>query len=325
MSTKTELIRLLESRRGEDLSGEELAKELGVSRAAVWKAINALRQEGYRIEAATNRGYCLAEETDRLSAEGVRLFLNKELHEIPLTVLNTVDSTNHYAKQTALKGEKSQAVILANQQTAGKGRLGRSFFSPKDSGLYMSILLKPQIPLEEAIHFTITAALAVCLAVEECTDLTPQIKWVNDIFVNGKKVCGILTEAISDFETGFAQSVIIGIGVNVKTPPSAFPEELKNIAVSLNNSALQRNRLAASVLNHFFKLNGQNNFESVRREYKNRLFILGKTITYTRGGESFTALAEDINSQGNLIVRFTDGTSDVLRSGEISIGSGNVT
>lgn len=323
MSIKNELIRLLERNRGQDLSGQELAKQLGVSRAAVWKAVNALRQDGYQVEAVTNRGYRLAESTDCLSEEGIRLYL--DVAPARLFVLDTVDSTNNYAKQRALSGGVNGEVVVANTQSAGKGRLGRAFFSPADAGVYMSFLFRPQLPLEEAVLFTITAAVAVCLAIEECTGKQPQIKWVNDVFVDGKKVCGILTEAISDFETGMAESIIVGMGVNVKTGQTGFPPELDGIAVALNTQGLQRNRLAASEINHFLRLTKEWNRAAILTAYKERSFILGKTIQYEKNQVSYCAVAEDINDKGNLIVRLADGTQDVLRSGEISIGSGNIT
>lgn len=325
MSIKQDIVKLLESSRDRIISGQELAAQLGVSRTAVWKAVNALRKEGYQVEAATNRGYRLADSTDCLSEEGIRLSLDPIFSANKIFVLDTVDSTNNYAKQRALAGGGNGEVVVANEQTAGRGRLGRSFFSPADTGIYMSFLLQPCLPLEEAVLFTLTAAVAVCMAVEACTDKKPQIKWVNDIFLDGKKICGILTEAISDFETGVAQSVIVGIGLNVKTEQVQFPKALRSVAASLNTPGLQRNYLAACEINYFLRLAGTLDRAQILREYKKRSFVLGRTIQYIKNGVSYTAQAVDINEQGNLIVRFSDGTQDVLRSGEISIGSGSLT
>lgn len=322
MSLKEEIIRLLEGNRDKVLSGEQLAEQLGVSRAAVWKAVNTLRQEGYQVEASTKRGYRLAGDNDQISEQGIRLLLNDQVKQNGLYVLDTVDSTNLYAKRLALAGGQHGDVVLAKQQTAGRGRLGRSFFSPADSGVYMSFLLKLQMPLAEASFFTIAAAVAVCQGVERCTDQKPAIKWVNDIFLDGKKICGILTEAISDFETGLTESIIVGIGVNVKQ--TEFPDELQKVATALNIAGLQRNQVAASVVNAFFDLVHSFDRAKILEEYKKRLMILGRTVSYQKNGAAFTGEAVDLNGQGNLIVQLPDGTRDVLNAGEISIGSGTV-
>lgn len=325
MSVKTELVKILESNRACDLSGQELAEQLGVSRAAIWKAVNALRQEGYQIEAANNRGYRLSGGTDRLSEAGIRLWLDDSCPVNRLLVFDTVDSTNTYLKQYALSGGQDGDVAVANQQTAGRGRLGRSFCSPADSGVYMSFLLKRQLPLADAAFLTVIAGVAVCRAIEACTGQQPGIKWVNDVFLNGKKICGILTEAVSDCETGMAESIVVGIGINVKTKPGQFPPEVRKVAASLNQGQLQRNRLAAEVMQAFFALLDNWDKTEVLEAYKKRSILIGKTVSYVKNGQTFIGTAADVNENGNLIVILKDGARDVLQSGEVSIGSGNFT
>ena len=183
------------------LSGEKLAGELGISRAAVWKMIASLRQEGYCIEAVKKRGYLL-QETDVLSAQQIRRALAKPWREIPIQVYDCIDSTNTQAKRQLSAGWRGEAILTAQEQTAGRGRRGRDFYSPRDKGIYMSLILQPQLRIEESLLITSAAAVAVCRALEGELGGELGIKWVNDIYRGGKKVCGILTEAITDFELG---------------------------------------------------------------------------------------------------------------------------
>ena len=320
MSVKEKTLEILEKNKNTPLSGEALAQSLGVSRAAVWKAVKSLRAEGYEITSATNRGYILSPHSDILSAPAVKNFLRDEALDANLTILKTVDSTNTYAKKLAIEGAPEKTVVAAETQTAGRGRLGRSFYSPEKTGLYLSVILRPQAPAEEASFITITAALAVCMAIEALTGASPQIKWVNDIFLNGKKVCGILTEGETSMETRLMEYAVLGIGINVK--PATFPEDLRKIAGSLGNSRLSRNKLCAEILNQLFKLNSKNDRNFIISEYKKRSLVPGKTVNFVKNGIPMTGTAADINDQGNLIVNTSHGT-EILISGEISIGSEN--
>ncbi|MEG2174498.1 MAG: biotin--[acetyl-CoA-carboxylase] ligase, partial [Oscillospiraceae bacterium] len=254
MNIRQRILQTLEQKKGFSISGEQLAQALGVSRSAIWKTIATLRKEGYQIEAVTNRGYRLAEQNDLLSAEGIVPWLAKDYQGLPITVLKRVDSTNHAMRHAALEGASSGAVLLAEEQTDGRGRFSRSFWSPP-GGLYMSILLRPQNRFD-AVLLTTAAAVAVCRAVQSLTKLDLRIKWVNDLYLGKRKVCGILTEAATDMESRNVESAVIGIGLNVKFH-DALPTELVDIAGALdegNVSFVSRNRLAAEILNMFFSM-----------------------------------------------------------------------
>ena len=210
MSTKSEVLKLLEENKGTYLSGEELAIKLGCSRTAIWKAMKTLREEGYEILAVNNRGYALSKENNVLSEEAIRLGLNKKA--VKIEVKREIPSTNQYLKQKGIEEEYEEgSVVVAESQSAGKGRRGRHFYSPGKCGLYMSVLLKPKKTAQESLKITAAAAVAVCRAVEKVCKVSLGIKWVNDLYLGEKKVCGILTEAVSDFETGDIELVVVGI------------------------------------------------------------------------------------------------------------------
>ncbi len=233
-------------------------------------------------------------------------------------VLDTVDSTNSYAKKLAQNGAKNNTVVIANHQTAGRGRLGRTFYSPAHTGLYMSILLCPDGRILDPAALTIAAAVAVCRCVSTLCDKKPQVKWVNDIFVDNKKICGILAEAGSD--SGILSYIIIGIGLNIST--EVFPGELKSIAGSLNTT-VNRNVIAGEIINQLNTLRPLCGTQALIDEYKSFSLVLGKKINFTQNGETYHGTAIDINIEGNLIVRLDTQETVVLKSGEISLGSQN--
>ncbi|MDD4583390.1 MAG: biotin--[acetyl-CoA-carboxylase] ligase [Eubacteriales bacterium] len=323
-TTKAKVLRILEENRGQSISGSKLAKTLNISRAAIWKIIEELRNEGFEINAMTNKGYCLTESSDILSVEGILLHSqNPQIKREQIHVYKTLESTNQLAKKIAVAGGSHGTVILAEEQTQGRGRLGRSFFSPKGTGLYMSIILCPEGTADQAVLTTTAASVAVCRALSATLGIEAQIKWVNDIFVNSRKVSGILTEAISNFETGCIESLILGIGINVSTEKCNFPEELQGIAGSLlrknSSNTISRNQLAASIIHEIFTVYETINSGDFIPEYKSRCFVLGKEILVHRGIEEYNAKAIDINSQGALIIERQDGSKETLNSGEISI------
>lgn len=223
--TKERVLRALEAREGAHVSGAQLARELGVTRNSVWKAVNALRREGYHIDATTNRGYALSHEDDLLSASGIRRFLPADAPLFP-AVRKSLDSTNAEALRRAVDGAPEGTVIVAEEQTAGRGRRGRSFFSPAGTGIYLSILVRPALAAERAHLLTCSAAVAVAEAIEACAGVDASIKWVNDVYCRGKKVAGILTEGSFDLEGGVLQHAVVGIGVNVRPPHAGFPAEI---------------------------------------------------------------------------------------------------
>lgn len=317
MGLKQEILQLLEENRDCYLSGQEIANRLSFSRTAVWKAINALKTEGYHIHAVSNKGYRLDTSCDLLSVEGIRCYLSPEHQHLPIEVFQQIGSTNTEAKQQAMNGAPHGTVILAEEQTQGRGRLGRSFYSPKRTGIYMSIILRPNLHLSQAIQVTTTTAVAVCRVIENLTTQKPQIKWVNDIYLGKQKICGILTEAITDFESGQVEFIIVGIGLNVHTID--FPVELQSIAGSLNPEAVTRNQICAHLLDELLPLCETMDATYLLDEYKSKSNVLGKWVTFTKNKDLYEAYAEDIDEQGGLKVRLKNGDSMILNSGEISI------
>ena len=320
MDTKQQLLELLLRHKGEYVSGQQIGTQLSVSRAAIWKAITALRAEGYQIDAVKNKGYCLSTQTDVISAVGVRKYLQPEYQGLDITVHPTLVSTNNTARENAACGA-SEGVVFALTQTGGKGRKGRSFFSPQGSGIYMSLLLRPHhFSAEKAASLTTMAAVAVCEAIESVCGKTAKIKWVNDVFVDGKKACGILTEAAMGIETGTLDYAIVGIGINVTPPREGFPDELKSIAgaILLSPQSDGKNRLATEVINRFmyYYLSKNQGYVS---SYRSKSFILGRQITVIGFDSERTATALDIDGECRLIVRYDSGETAALSSGEISI------
>lgn len=248
MLIKGKVLKILEENKGKNISGEEIAKKLNISRTSIWKAINALRSEGYTINAVTNKGYSLATNTDFISKEGISLYLNNEYSKIDIYTYKLVSSTNDVAKTLALNGAKHGTVIISEEQSVGKGRLGRVFYSPANTGIYMSIILRPNLTAMDSVLITTSASVAICNAIQKVTGIECQIKWINDIYLNNKKVGGILTEASTNFESGTIDYLILGIGLNFNKPKESFPKELETIASSLfsnNNGNINRNILCA--------------------------------------------------------------------------------
>ena len=316
MSLKEELLRYLEEHREAPVSGQLLAERLSVSRAAVWKAVKSLEEEGHRITAATNRGYQLEAASDVLTAQGVRCHLSPAYRDCAVLVERRVGSTNTQAKKLAADGAGGRTILLADEQTAGRGRMGRGFYSPARTGVYMSLLLRPETDSAQLPIITVAAAAAVCEAIEALTGLETQVKWVNDVLVGGRKVCGILTEAVSDFESGRTESVIVGIGVNVKTPPALFPAELREIAGSLLPASVSRNRLAAEIANRLFDYVADLPGRAYLEPYRRRLMVLGKRVRFYREGAWQSGRAVGLDGDGCLEVETPSGAV-LLRAGEI--------
>lgn len=323
MSVKSDVLELFEMNRGTHLSGEDIAKKLDVSRNAVWKAVKSLQTEGYDIEAVNNKGYCLNVSNDVLSAQGIRKYLREPIvGQADIEVYKLVDSTNTRLKVLAGQGEKEWKIIIAEEQTNGKGRLNREFYSPTGSGIYMSLLLKPMFSAEESLFITTMAAVAVTKAIEEVVHIKPSIKWVNDIFYQDKKICGILTEAAMNVEDGHLNYAVLGIGINVKRPQQDFPKQLENIATCLLEPEEKiddiRCRLAAEVINNIWFYYQNIGNHSFMKEYIEYSFLIGKYITIV-GREQEELLVKGIDENAGLVVQHKDGSIDVLSSGEVSV------
>ena len=320
MSVKDEVLKELENNKGDYISGGQLAANLGVSRNSVWKAIKALEKSVYEINAIPNKGYCLAEKNDILSSYSIKLHL-KNPH-LDISVFSSVTSTNTILKEMAEQGAKEGTVIIAEEQTAGRGRTGKQFYSPKGTGIYISILLRPDIPAEESLFLTTSAAVATARAIEDVSDKRALIKWVNDIYLEDKKACGILTEGAFNVETGKLDYAIVGIGINVCIPDGGFPDNIKDIATAIfdkqTDSINKRSILIANLLDYFMEYYKDFKSKSYVKEYIERSMIIGKTITVIEGSKTSVAKAIDIDKNCRLKVQFEDGTTKWLSSGEVS-------
>lgn len=321
MTNKQAVLQLLEENRLDPLSGQKIAELLSVSRSAVWKSIKALQKEGHKINATTNKGYQLQSESDIITEPGIRNYLDASYKKNPIFLYDTLLSTNITGKHLASEQAPHGSIVVANEQTKGRGRLGRSFFSPADTGIYMSIILHPHCSFTSISMITIATAVAVCRGIERVTSLEPSIKWVNDIYLDGRKICGILCEAISDFESGMAESVIIGIGINVHTLPSHFPKELKDIATSLSVEQISRNKIIGTIVNEVLTIAQNLSSHDFLEEYRKKSFLLGMELNYTLDNENKTGKALSINDEGNLIIELSDGSFDILKAGEVSLRS----
>lgn len=322
-NTKAEVLEILLNSGETPVSGERLAENLGISRNAVWKAVTALKEEGYNISAKRNSGYIL-NKNNVLSVIEIKKHLNNPKIADSIEIHRLVSSTNNVAKAYALNDKTTDVrIFISEEQSGGKGRRGRSFYSPPGSGIYISFLFHPQIKAVDAVRLTTVTSVAVSKAIEKSTGLKPQIKWVNDVFFNGKKICGILTEALTDLETGMVDSVIIGIGVNVFG--GGFPEELAKVAGALSDSEdctdIDRNVIAAEIINQMLDFvrcdDGDCIIKDYIEDYKSRSMVLGERIKILNTGEF--ALVQDINESGALVLKLYSGESRILDSGEVSI------
>ena len=318
MSTRNELLQLLSG--GCEVSGESIARTLGISRNAVWKAITSLRAEGYRIEAATNRGYRLTAVPDLLSEAEIRSRLTARTIGNRIELHDTLDSTNIRAKALAASGAPEGQLIIADSQSSGRGRMGRSFFSPPHSGIYMSVILRPECSPARASLITSMTAVATARAIEAVSDVKVKIKWVNDLYLADRKICGILSEAGMNMETGRLDYVVVGIGINVYAMD--FPPELKDIAASIGNEtgrAPGRNILIAEIANQMELLYCRLETGDFLAESRSRSNVIGRRILVTEGEKQYPAFAEDIDDEGHLVIRTEDNIVRHLDFGEVSL------
>lgn len=321
--SKEKIFQLLRSAGASYMSGEELSRRLGVSRAAVWKAVDSLRRDGYTIDARTGLGYRLTASPDTVTEREIRRFLPPDLDCLELRCLEEVDSTNSYLKREALAGAPHGTAAVANCQTAGRGRMTRSFQSPPGKGVYLSILLRPHLPPASLLGVTGMTAVAVCGAVEKAAGVRPQIKWTNDLVLNGRKICGILTEMAVESESGMTQSLVIGAGVNVSHTPQDFGPEVSQMATSLAQEgyAVSRSALAAAMIEEFDRLGKAlgGDLAPWVEAYRRDCVTLGKPVRLMWTEGQVQAEALDIDGQFGLLVRLPDGRETVVRTGEVSV------
>jgi BirA family transcriptional regulator, biotin operon repressor / biotin---[acetyl-CoA-carboxylase] ligase len=305
------------------LSGQTLADTIGCSRTAIWKHIEELRKDGFELEAIRNKGYRIVKTPERVSADEIRLGLKTKFLGQTIHYEDTVDSTQRVAHRLAYDQSMEGTVVVAEEQTLGRGRMERKWYSPKYTGIWMSIILRPKIPLPKAPQLTLIAAVAVVQAIEELTELTPQIKWPNDILINGKKMTGILTELQAEADQ--INSVIIGMGINVNQKLEDFPIELREIATSLANEQgvyFSRSAMIRSVLTHLEKLYFlyiEKGFLPIKILWESYAISIGKTIKARTLSNVFEGKALGITDDGVLKIEDHSGEIHYIYSADIEL------
>lgn len=318
---KAEILRMLKEQSGY-ISGQDLCRQFQVSRTAVWKVIKQLEAEGYRIEAVRNRGYQLLDAGDILSKAELESSMNTEWAGKNVLYFNETDSTNTAAKKAAEDGGPHGTLVVTDSQSGGKGRRGRTWASLPGSGLYMSIILRPQLHPSSASMLTLVAAMAVVDGLKQKTGLETAIKWPNDIVCNGKKLCGILTEMSTELEC--INYVVTGIGINVNN--ESFPEEIRNTATSLRleqGYRSARGELAGAVMKSFEKYYGEFiktcDMSRLKEEYNRHLVNKDKIVQVLRPDSEYSGTSLGINDGGELLVKKESGQIEMVLSGEVSV------
>lgn len=314
MTTKEQVLKLLEDNESLYLSGEELSEKTKVSRMAVFKAIKSLRKSGYEIESKKHYGYRLVNNNDILDKEALVSSFGND--DIKVYYLDETVSTNRDAKIIASDGAKPPYVVTASFQSGGRGRLGRKFESPR-GGVYFSLVLDGT-KIKNPDLITIFSATAISEVLEKLTGIETSIKWVNDIYIRGKKAVGILTEGIFNMEQKTLDKVVIGCGINLKTKREEFSPEVLDIATSFypdGNCPIKRADVIALCCKRIVEIQNED-FLSV---YKKKCFVLNKRVKVIKMGETKEAYAYDLDSSGHLMVRYDNGEEESLSSGEISI------
>ena len=319
---KTEILKKLKM-AGTYVSGQALCEEFGVSRTAVWKAVRQLQDEGHAIEAVRNRGYLYQENGgDIYTKAGIQSLLHTKVTAQNLAFYEETDSTNNQARRLAEEGAPDGTLVVAVQQTAGKGRRGRGWTTSGEDGVWMSLLLRPSFPTEAASMLTLIAAMAVQRGISQMTGLDCKIKWPNDLVVDGKKICGILTEMST--ESDYIRYVVVGIGINVGVRD--FPEELRDKATSIylcQKETVGRAPLAAAVMdaweNYYNIFQKTLDLQNLREEYNRELVNTGKAVKVLTPGDEYIGIARGIDPWGKLLVETEDGRIREVMSGEVSV------
>ncbi len=317
---KDDVLRELEENKGQYISGSEMASRLGVSRNAIWKTIKTLEKKGYIIDSVPRLGYALSDKSDILSSFSIEKHTKYPLN---IEVYDTIPSTNTELKALAEDGALEGLVLVANEQTLGRGRMGKKFYSPKNTGVYLSILLRPEIPADKALYLTTMAAVATAKAIEDVSSKKAGIKWVNDIYIDDKKVCGILTESNLNIETNTLDYVIVGIGINICPPEGSFPSDIKDIATSVFENSKDahnlKSKLVGHLLDYFFDFYTDSKTNKYVDEYISRSMLIGRDITVFQNNQSLNAKALAIDKNCRLQVEYEDGKTKWLNCGEVSI------
>lgn len=319
--TKYKILEILRNREGEYISGEILSEQLNISRTAVWKGIHSLKEKGYKIEGINNKGYRFLEDTaDNISKYEIEKNLADSKLWKNVYCFETIDSTNSYAKKDIEKLFHGD-IIIADEQLKGRGRMDKVFYSPKESGIYMTLILKENIFPDSIKLLSLGISNAVCGAIEEETGIIPELTW-NDIRVGEKKVCGILTEYSVEVETGKAEYLIVGIGINVNN--TEFPKELRDKVTSLrifSGQEINRKNLIISILNEIEKIVQNKKYISQRKkvlsEYMERTKLLNKKVEVKVIDKKIIGTVRGINDRGGLIIIKENGRKEIIYNGEL--------
>lgn len=320
---KENILTLLKESENTFISGQFISEKLGVTRTAIWKYMNALKEDGYQIESVSKKGYRLICSPDILTFDEIKEYLNTKYIGRKLIHFNSIDSTNTKAKELSSLGEENGTVVISEEQTVGRGRLGRNWCSPKGKGIWLSIILRPDIDPMNVAKITQVAGAAVCKSLLDM-GITTYIKWPNDIVINRKKACGILTEMSG--ELNLVNYVVLGIGINVNIDEQEFPEDLKETATSLkieHGKAIDRKELTGKILNNF-ELLYENflNTSSLSASVeicKKHSILLGREIKIINRNSTTIGKAIDVDNDGRLIVQYENGNTEAIISGEVSI------
>lgn len=321
MDIRYEILRTLRESGG-SVSGQELSRQLGITRTAVWKHIRALEEEGYEIEAVNRKGYRLAGVPDTIAAREVLSRLETKRMGKEIRYFSTIGSTNQYARRIAEEGAADGTLVIADEQTDGRGRRGRHWVTPPGEAISFTLILRPNLPPEKISMITLVMGLAVAQAVQVLYGLDAGIKWPNDVVINGKKLCGILTEMSAEINE--VHYIVIGVGINANLVH--FPEEIRSTATSLKlelGREVNRAELIAAVMKRFEKLNGmferRGSLEDMADPYNRLCVNTGRQVRVLDPRGEYTGQALGIDPGGSLLVKTEDGTLNRISSGEVSV------
>lgn len=323
LTAKDELLKRLFEANGQPVSGQEIADQFGLSRTAIWKYVKELELDGYEIGTVRKKGYFLITVPDKVNAANIKKHLNTQTYGQTIHYYETLESTQFIAHDESQNGAQDGTLIISEEQTLGKGRMSRPWNSTFGKGIWMSLIVRPNLAPHQAPQMTLVAAVAVTRAIEEITGIHPDIKWPNDILINGKKVTGILTELQADPDR--VKAIILGIGINVNQSPDDFPVELSTIATSLKialGSEVNRSKLIAKVLEfleQYTKIYEMHGFAPIKLLWEGYSNTVGKRIRAVMLNEVLDGTAIGISDEGLLKIRLEDGTVRGIYSADIEI------
>ncbi len=320
MDIRSKVLDTLYAKKGDFVSGEEIAGICNRSRANISKVISSLRKEGFIIDSQTKLGYKMSDLNEKICEQGVNYYLPKGIN-YRLNYFEEIDSTNTHLKKMALDGVRGRRIVVSSHQTSGRGRRGKSFMSPKGTGLYFSILISDKLEYTDSKMLTVLFALCVSDTLDELSGKKTEIKWVNDIYLNKRKVCGILSEASFDIESGGLEWIVVGIGINVYKPKEGFDSSIEKLAgyVFENEEHDVFNKIISGIVSKYHSYSENLSTEEIVNRYISKSILKGKKVTILHDKEEYDATVEDIDANCNLVVKRESGKREVLSSGEVSI------